>query len=493
MSVPDQNWSHGKPARKGEPKPHHVVVALIVVVFVAASVIVVAVTRGSTPVLTQATGVRPPNIVIINTDDQRWDTLKYMPNVEKLLVAHGITFRNAFVTNPTCCPSRASLFSGQYSHTTKVYSNTAAGGGFKAFNEGGTVATALDGDYETGLFGKYLNNYFDAATHGYIPIGWDEWNAFKRDGYNDYYLNVNGTLRHFQGKDEANYSNSVLTSKITSFIARSEEPVFVYFAPPAPHEPVIPEPRDERSFSHLAKWRPPSYNEADISDKPRYMQSVEPISSHSAATIDEFRKDQLRTLQSVDRSVGDIVEALDAKGELDNTMIVYTSDNGMLWGEHRMKGKGIGFEEAIRVPLVIRYDPLIPAARNDDHLVAGFDITPTAVQLAGIGGLEFEGESLVPLFHDARASWRHDLLIEHWARGRNSRPPTMCMIRSERFAYMHYFWGNKDELYDLSKDPFELQNEISNPSYANDLSQLKRREQELCDPPPPGTPKISIP
>jgi arylsulfatase A-like enzyme len=268
----------------------------------------------------------------------------------------------------------------------------------------------------------------------------------------------------------------------------------VYFAPPAPHEPAIPEPKYKNMFSHLPPWRPASYNEADMSDKPSFMRRVPPISPHYAATIDAFRKNQLRTLQSVDQSVGEIVSALQAKGELENTMIIYTSDNGMLWGEHRLKGKGIGYEEAIRVPMVVRYDALIPKARTDDHLVAGFDITPTAVQLAGVTGMSFEGQSLVPLLRgDPHPQWRHDLLIEHWAQHRGARPPTMCMVRSERFAYMHYFWGNEDELYDLSKDPLELQNEINNPAYANDLSQLKRREQELCQPPPPGTPKIPIP
>lgn len=431
-----------------------------------------------------------PSFVLINTDDQRWDTLKYMPHVHDLLVKHGVTFNNSFVVNPVCCPSRAALLTGTYSHTNRVYDNKGPSGGFYSFNDAGSLGTFVDQDYTTGLFGKYLNNYSDAAHKGFVPPGWDEWHAFDREGYYDYDLNERpagsteiGTVHHF-GRDPRDFSSTVLTDRIVSFIDQTQGPLMVYYAPPNPHLPSEYDAQDAHKFDHIPPWRPPSYNEADVSDKPDYVAKGPALTHADTRKIDGFRRDQLRSLQAVDRSVAQIVAALQATDRLSTTMIIFTSDNGMLWGEHRLTGKNVPYEESIRVPLVIRYDPLTSHAREDNNLIANIDITPTIVDLAGARAYKPEGMSIVPLLKNPQAKWRDAFLIEHYAEKTTQKVPTFCAVRSTRYKYVDYSWG-KDELYDLSKDPHEMNNLIYNASLASVKADMMRRLDQLCRPKPP--------
>lgn len=425
-----------------------------------------------------------PSFIVINSDDQRWDTLKYMPHVENMLVKHGVTFTNSFVVNPVCCPSRAALMTGSYSHTNGVYDNKGPEGGFFSFNDGGTMGTFVDQDYSTGLFGKYLNNYAAAAAQGVIPRGWDRWVAFDREGYYDYALNEDGSFNQY-GHREVDYSIGVLTSRIKDFIETTEGPLLVYYTPPTPHLPAIPMAEDAQKFDKLSPWRPPAYNEADLTDKPEFIQHGPPLTPAEARAIDDFRLDQLRSLQALDRSVGEIVDTLEATGRLDNTMIIYTSDNGMLWGEHRLKGKNVAYEESIRVPLVIRYDPWVDGPRTDDHLIANIDIVPTIVEMANAKAYRPDGMSMVPLLRDnPRAKWREEFLIEHYAEKTTQKVPTFCAVRGVRYKLVDYSWGF-DELYDLEEDPDELQNVIADPEYADVLADMQSKLDVLCQPKPP--------
>jgi N-acetylglucosamine-6-sulfatase len=419
-----------------------------------------------------------PSIVLILTDDQRWDSLGGMPIVRSLLAEHGVTFTNSFVSNSLCCPSRASILTGQYSHTTGIYSNRPPQGGFADFRDSSTVATWLHtAGYKTGLFGKYLNGY----TGTRIPPGWDQWHAFTSGRYYDYTLNENGFIRSF-GNAGADYSTDVLASLATSFIRRSTGPLFVYFAPSAPHQPARAAPRDAAARDPVPYRRPPNLFEPDVSDKPRWIRRLPPSTPAGIRGVLGVRLDQYRSLLGVDRAVGDIVEALKATDRLSDSVIVFTSDNGLSEGSHRWFEKQAAYEESIRVPLVLRFDPLVAAPRADNRLVVNVDLAPTFAAVAGVAAPGAEGLSLIPLLQGPGAGWRTDFLLEHVGRG---HIPTYCGVRTTRFLYVFYS-TREEELYDLRRDPYELSNRASSPLYQTRLDQLRARLKTLCRPPPPG-------
>jgi N-acetylglucosamine-6-sulfatase len=430
-------------------------------------------------------GVRSsrPSIVLILTDDQRWDTLDGMPNVRQELAAHGVTFANGFVSDPLCCPSRASILTGQYAHSTGVWQNKGANGGFDAFHQDhSTIATWLQAaGYQTALFGKYLNRY----EGKYVPPGWDRWEAIAGatdpyDLYDNYTLNVDGRLEK-HGSRARDYSTDVLADDAVDFIRKTPGSLFLYFAPYGPHKPTRPSPKDRGRAPDLGRYRPPSFNESDVSDKPQWVRDLEPLPSAEQAKIDELRSQTYTTLLSVDRAVGRIVGALEQTGRLHNTLIVFMSDNGFLWGEHRFFNKAVPYEEAIRVPFVVRYDRLVQRPRVDPHLVVNIDLAPTFAAFAGVPAPSAEGMSFLPLLSDPGASWRTDFLVEH---ANLLRVPSLCGVRSERFMYVHYATG-EEELYDLREDPYELENAAGDPRFRTDLAALRIREKGLCNPPPP--------
>jgi arylsulfatase A-like enzyme len=437
---------------------------------------------GSTPAVAQdASG--PPDIVLIVTDDQRWDTLWAMPVVQEELVARGVSFPNAFVVNAICCPSRASILTGDHSHTTMVYRQAPPFGRFEWFDDSRTIATELDGaGYTTGLFGKYLDGYQHAALTGVVPPGWDRWVAFVRSGYTDYKLTVDGEVRTY-GSSAAERSTEVLAAEAVDFIDRTEGPIFLEFAPAAPHAPATPAPGDERAFEDLDPARPPSFDEADVEDKPAWVEALAALTETDRARIDAFRLDQYRSLLAVDRAVGAILGALERTGRLEDTLILYTSDNGILHGEHRWTKKEAPYEESIRVPLVVRWDaagwstPARPSA-----LALNIDLTPTIADAAGVL-LEADGRSLLPVLAGEPVDWREDFLIEHLE---NVNPiPTYCAVRTREAKYVWYATG-EEEVYDLAADPYELENLIDVPAATDLLDGLRARLRELCVPPPPG-------
>jgi N-acetylglucosamine-6-sulfatase len=427
-----------------------------------------------------------PDIVLILTDDQRWDTLWAMPQVRHLLVAQGITFTHAYVSNPLCCPSRASILSGQYSHTNGVYSNGKIRGGFPAFHDQSTLATWLsDAGYSTALIGKYLNHYSSAEVGTYIPPGWRRWVAFSRmqgggGAYFNYELNIDGRRREYGNAPRA-YSTNVLARQAVSFIKSTPGPLFLYFAPSAPHSPVLPPPAYKEAFTGLQPWRPPSYNETDMGDKPEWYQAIPPLDDHMKDVVDKFRLKQYRTLVAVDDAVREIVDALQQTGRLHNTMIVFMSDNGYLWGEHRWHSKVVPWEESIRVPMVIRYDPLTPVASRDGHLVLNVDLAPTFADLAGTSAPGADGRSMLPLMAQPQSPWRNQFLIEHWGRP----VPAYCGVHTSRWVYVKYATG-EEELYNLAADPYQMQSVAEDPAYAPILASLRARLVEMCQPPPKG-------
>lgn len=429
-------------------------------------------------------------MVLILTDDQRWDSLWAMPNVQRLLVDRGVTFSNSFVVNPLCCPSRATLLTGDYSHTTGVYRQIPPHGGFDSFEDGSTIATWLhSAGYATALIGKYLNGYQQAATSGYVPPGWDRWVAFATPGYQGYRLNVDGAVVE-HASEPSDYSTTVLGSAAEDFIRTTTGPIFLEFAPNAPHAPATPESRFEQAFSDLGPLRPPSFNESDVSDKPSYIRNRPPLTDAAIQALDELYRDQYRALQSLDEQIGRLIAALADTGRLDNTLVVFTSDNGLLLGEHRWGKKEVPYDESIRVPLVIRYDPIGREGITDPRLVLNIDLAPTAAEVAGVDHPPMDGRSLLPLLAGSDERWRQEFLVEHME-GANP-VPTYCALRTTDELYARYATGEQ-ELYDLRSDPYELDNLSGVPSEQGRIARLRGRLEDLCVPPPPGYPDEGAP
>lgn len=441
-----------------------------------------------------------PNIVFIVSDDQRWDTVSYMPRVLDRLAARGVSFTNAFVTTPSCASSRASMLTGQYAHNHGVLQIAAPYGGATVFvgPDASTLATWLhDEGYRTGMYGKYLTDYarqcppFTAAC--YVPPGWDEWHVFSnKQAYYNYQLAENGQINSF-GAAESDYSTDVIAAKAVDFILTAEgQPFFLHVGFHAPHQEgallPLPAPRHLGLRTGIEPWRPVSYDEEDISDKPSWFVSLPRASTLLAGSVpfgtwgDAVRVRQLESLAAVDEAIDAILEALEATGQEDNTIIVFTSDNGHFHGEHRFFfGKGAPYEESVRVPLIIRYPRRITAPRSEARLALNIDLAPTLAALADVHVPDFvDGRSLAPLLLDAPASWRQDFVIEAWFP--NARPgklPTYSAVRGERWKYVSYPSTGDVELYDLASDPYELDNRARDPAYASIVSALKLRLEEL--------------
>ena len=418
-----------------------------------------------------------PNVVLIVTDDQRWDTLSAMPTVQSELVAKGVTFSNAFVVNPLCCPSRASILTGRYSHTTRVYGNR----DLRKFNERSTIAPALRrAGWRTGFLGKYLNGF----TSLRVPPGWNRWFAFipsSAHRYFGYDVNSDGRRVHF-GSEDADYSTDVLAARAESFIrVRDPRPFFLALFPVAAHAPATPAPRHDGAFAALEPWRPESYLE-DLSDKPAWVRRSE----FNAAAADGFRRRQYESLLAVDEAVGRVVAALERAGKLNETMIVFTSDNGHLWGEHGIFHKVVPYEESIRVPLVIRYGSSV---RAETRPALNIDLAPTFAALARIPW-KADGRSLLPLLASQAGPGRREFLVE--SRGYAGFPsPPYCAIRTRGVMHAVYGDGSR-ELYDLASDPLQLQSLARDPAWQAREDVLRARLARLCNPPPEGLSRMLL-
>jgi N-acetylglucosamine-6-sulfatase len=455
----------------------------------------------STPVTTShaTTGKKHPNIVLILTDDQRWDTLWSMPNVKKLLVDHGVTFANAFVTNSFCCPSRSTILTGNYSHTTGIYGNRPPHGGAVDFHRYGddksTIATWLQkAGYNTALVGKYLNGY-----HGrFIPPGWDTWDAFNYGfGYYGFQLYQNNHPAQCSGAfkcavtyPKTAYSTNVLAGLATKFIrtAPTSKPMFLYFAPYAPHLPATPEHRYLNRFFGLRPFRPLNFNKVTAS-QPAWLKAIPPLKKRGIKFVAKFRRRQYESLISVDTAVKNVVAALKATGRLHDTMIVFASDNGLEWGQHRFPAavKRVAYDESIRIPMVIRYDPMTTRPTVDHHLILNTDWAPSWAILAHAEHPKTEGLDFLPLLRPGHGHvhWRSGFLLESWDGSPPTPDPTYCGIRSKDYLYTEY-QGGAQELYNLTKDPAELHNLVSDPAYRTQLHRMHAWMLHDCRPPPPG-------
>jgi N-acetylglucosamine-6-sulfatase len=419
----------------------------------------------------------PPNIILILTDDEDWKAHEYLPRVRRLLEERGATFNNYFVGYSLCCPSRASILRGQYPHNTGVLGNHPPDGGFERFYrqglESSTLATWLhERGYYTALAGKYLNGYGSGTLAGgaaHVPPGWTDWFGLAEpSGYFDYRISDGGRALMF-GHADSDYLTDVLREHAIAVIRAAHaghKPLFLYLAPKAPHLPAEPAPRHHDLFGNVELPRGASFDEDDVSDKPAPIRSRPRLSAIDLLKMQTIYRNRLQSLQSVDEMVEAIVDELGTLGELENTYILYTSDNGWHMGEHRLgRGKNTPYEEDIRVPLVIR-GPGIAPGTVISQLALNSDLAPTIAELAGAKPPDFvDGRSLIPLWRGGAPGWRSCLMVQ---RGANAdvqadegdelhSPWGFHALRTAQYKFT--IWANGDrELYDLLADPAELRN-----------------------------------
>jgi N-acetylglucosamine-6-sulfatase len=457
------------------------------------------------PVVVTAVGVSAPepaaaaarhkadqrlNIVVILSDDERSDGTAVMKNVQTLLADHGVTFTDMHVTTSMCGPSRASILTGQYAHHTGVTDNFGPHGypAFKAGEESNDLAVWMHkAGYETALVGKYVNAYTDGFVHHEVPPGWDDWqvmDSIPMEAYYNYSINDNGHLEYYSNKP-SDYSTTVLTHKAVQFIQEARRPFFLYFAPVAPHLPAIPDKRDQGKLENIAPLHDPAFNERNISKEPWRFWHKGLLSAAARLYINHVRIRQEESLLALDRGVRSVVEALRARHELNHTVILYTSDNGFLWGEHRLGGKVWPFEESTHVPLIVR-TPWTTTPQRNDQPVLNIDLAPTISELAGIKpGLPEDGRSFVPFLHDEQVPWRHAFLEEYLGQDllRQGGPPPFTAVQTKQSLYVEYKNGWR-ELYNLTKDPWELNNLSGDPRTEPLQDALGRVSRRLYDAPP---------
>jgi arylsulfatase A-like enzyme len=470
------------------------------------------------------TSAERPNIIFVLTDDMDASLLTFMSKLKSLVADQGLTLTNFFSTFSLCCPARATILRGQYGHNTQILGNMPPSGGYDKFHnlgeENSSVATWLQAaGYKTMYVGKYLNGYPGSAGRTFVPPGWNEWySAVGGNPYNeyDYVLNENGKLVPYGRKPE-DYGTDVYARKTVDFIQRTAKegkPFFVHFSAYAPHSPYTPAPRHQTMFQDATVPQPPNFNETDVSDKPDYIRLRPSLTAQTIRQLDHNYVLRLRSLQAVDDAIGAMVDALKAAGQLENTYIFFTSDNGYHLGNHRLvEGKIAPYEEDIKLPFVVR-GPGIPAGRTLPHLAGNVDLAPTWAELAGAKAPEFvDGRSLVPLLGStppATDAWRQSFLLENGEMGRRAATmnaqtyassvgiderllepedrdfqldqqglgvPAFRGIRTKDYLYIEYTTGER-ELYDLNKDPYELQNlsAVADPAL---LRQLSARVAEL--------------
>ena len=318
-----------------------------------------------------------PNVVVVLTDDQDAASLKVMKGLKRKLGRRGATFRNSYAVYPLCCPSRATLLTGQYPHNHGVLDNGGPEGGVNSFDESVTLATALHDDgYRTGYIGKYLNGYPALAREdpeAAIPPGWDRWFGMVDAGQYDWSINANGSMRKY-GREPRDYQTDILRRLGTDFISTHSgrpKPFFLIVGTNAPHgekgrkfsdRNPRPAKRHVGSFESLRVPDIPSFNERDVSDKPPFLQ-VPRIKDKGRRELRDRYRGRLESLLSVDEMVTGLLAELRRRGELRDTLFIFTSDNGYLLGEHRLERKRLLYEESAQVPLVMR-GPGIPQASS---------------------------------------------------------------------------------------------------------------------------------
>jgi N-acetylglucosamine-6-sulfatase len=451
-----------------------------------------------------------PNVVLLMTDDQRYDDMGPLPKTRRLIGSAGVAFTRSYVSYPVCCPSRATFFTGQYAHNNGVLClYRSCGGGYTALKQKEYLPVWLErAGYTTAHMGKFLNGYGKDRPPD-VPRGWTEWyglidhSTYRMWGYDMFENGRRHTYGNVRRQVPRYYQTDVLGEKAADFIrghARDNAPFFLSVGFLAPHHEsghtqhitgklVRSAPRHRGRYAHAAIRKPPSYNEQDLSDKPwfiaRWNRKLTP--KREAAILKRMRERQ-ESLLAVDDAVEEILGELRRTGELDNTYVIFTSDHGYMQGEHRIpQGKMMPYDPSTQVPLLIR-GPGIPSGRRTKALVGNIDMAPTILQATQArAGLAMDGRSFLPFARNPGLRSLRPLLHETTgqgaggrtntreggARGQQPRVPAWRALRTTRWLYVDYQGGQR-ELYDLRHDPHQLNSVASDPDLRIRLRTLRR-------------------
>jgi N-acetylglucosamine-6-sulfatase len=438
-----------------------------------------------------------PNIIVVLVDDMRWDefgeaghNFLKTPNIDRI-AKEGACFLNAFATTPLCSPSRASFLTGQYAHTNGIIDNSARNAQSHQLN---TFPKQLhDNGYATAFIGKWHMGNDDSKRPGF-----DYWVSLKGQGEAiDPALNINGELQTVKG-----YVTDILTDHSLRFInQKRDQPFLLYLAHKALHPNItqrddgsvvdvgeggfIPAQRHLGMYDKAVFNRRPNYNIPPL-DKPALARRIEglvPLSPETS-TKEKTIRERSEMLMAVDEGLGTILKTLEDKGELDNTIVVFTSDHGYWYGEHCLDSeRRLAYEEAIRIPMLVRYPRTIKAGTKPEQLVLSIDLAPTLLDMAGVTpGKHLQGKSWVPIFAGNANAWRSSFLVEYYSDTVMPRIVKMGYkaVRNQRYKYIHYTdLEGMNELYDLVNDTYELHNIIGDPGMTSTLKEMKKELNRL--------------
>jgi len=433
-----------------------------------------------------------PNLIHILVDDMRYDDYHHMKHLKQLFIGKGVNFQASFVPYPLCAPSRVGILTGLQPHNHKVYHNNGAKGGYTLYQhmeDNALPVWLANAGYYVGHVGKFINDY-DKVAPDHIPPGYADWQVMSSsfDDYFDFTMNQNGTQVAY---DDGQYTTTIFMKMVKDFLATAPQPWCLFFWPNCCHGPAIPAPRDAGTFADVPMPIGPAFNEADVSDKPTFIQNLPLLTQDQINAIQARWQGRQETLQSLDRGLAEIVGQLTANGQIANTHISFSSDNGFQQGEHRINDhKNFLYEESILMP----HYWLQPSNYIADcgQPVSNIDVTAAMVELAGAtAGRTLDGRSLVPLLSDVEADWNRATLVQ-------------CQraigVATRHYRYMD--WGKhldqQYEVYDMGADPYQLQNVAGTPEYADIQADLAACLQELrsctgstCEwttgfPPPPA-------
>ena len=452
----------------------------------AAFLLVAAAIGGSAAPSDSATPPTRPNVVVVMADDQTVESVRVMSNLNALIGREGVAFANSFASFPLCCPSRATYVTGQYAHNHTIMGNAAPQGGYEklAPTHANTLPAWLrSAGYHTVHIGKYLNGY-GRLRPTEVPAGWAEWYGSVDPStyqFYDYTLNENGRLVRY-GSTPQEYQADVYTAKAVDAVRRlapGQQPFFLSVAYLAPHSggpreagdprnqaTPVPAPRHRDRFASEPMPVDPSFNEVDVSDKPAAIRRRPLLRAQRIAGITENYRQRLESLLAVDEGVASIVRALAETGELDNTVFLYTADNGFFHGEHRVpSGKVMAYEPSARVPLLMR-GPGVPKNVTIAQPVVNVDLAATILDAANArAGRVLDGFSLLALARDRTRFLGRDVLLE---------TPNYSALHTPRYVYVEYTAGER-ELYDLSADRFQLNSRHADAALAAVRTELAAR------------------
>jgi N-acetylglucosamine-6-sulfatase len=432
-----------------------------------------------------ATAVDRPNILLITTDDQNADELRWMPRTRRLLGRHGTTFSDAISAHPLCCPARAQLLTGQYAHNNGVRHNHGPWGGFKTLHRSETLATWLtEAGYATGFVGKFLNEY--PATAPAVP-GWSVWDP-TLTGWYAYF----GTtfLRPHSGSPAA-YSTAMVSARTSTYLgalSASGSPFFLWASHVAPHatwtapevwDPPVSAPR------HAGRFRGASAPSTADPAFGRPARGAEDLVGQTGPwtqpQIDRYFRQRIRSLLAVDEAVAAAVRELRRLGELRNTYVIFASDNGYLLGEHGLVGKNVLYRQALEVPMLVRGPGVRQAAFRDEPVMLA-DVAATVVEIAGAEtGVRLDGASLLPLLAGNDAGWRDTTLVLTGSmRGVGASPGWGYRgVRTDRYTFGVKARTGRPLLFDRRLDPSELHDVARSPRYRAVVEELGRRTRAL--------------